>query len=63
MQPLYSRLTSLFHTFTQGAIMQQTNYLANRGHSFPFGFHCIEQVDPNLSYWLLHANSMYLKII
>ncbi|CAN1291596.1 Putative ribonuclease H protein At1g65750, partial [Linum perenne] len=30
------------------------DHLANRGHSCPIGFHCIELSDPVLSFWLLH---------
>ncbi|CAN1161330.1 hypothetical protein LINPERPRIM_LOCUS1781 [Linum perenne] len=26
------------------------DYIANRGHSFPFNFYCIEHTDPNFSY-------------
>ncbi|CAN1179440.1 Putative ribonuclease H protein At1g65750 [Linum perenne] len=30
------------------------DHIANRGHSCPIGFHCIELSDPVLSFWLLH---------
>ncbi|CAN1134462.1 Putative ribonuclease H protein At1g65750, partial [Linum perenne] len=30
------------------------DHVANRGHSCPIGFHCIELSDPVLSFWLLH---------